>query len=181
MKVLVGSENPVKITAAREAFAQYFDKVKVTGIKVASGVSDQPIDGEIFSGARNRTRALKVISQKKNLGGNFFVGIEGGIIKLFSTWFAFGGICILDEEGRAGYGTSPFFELPPEITKHLLRGMELGNVIDNLTGETNTKQRQGAVGYLTKGTLKRKDFYLSGLLMALIPFLNQKLYFTEGR
>ena len=179
MKVLVGSENPVKIVAAQEAFSQYFDEVKVIGIKVASSVSDQPINDDIFKGACNRAQALKTINQKKNLSANFFVGIEGGITKLYSMWFAFGGICILDGEGRAGYGTSPFFELPSDISKELLAGIELGNVIDNLTGETNTKRKQGAVGYFTKGILQRKDFYLSGLLMALIPFLNQELYFAK--
>lgn len=179
MKVLVGSENPVKIAAAQEAFSQYFDGVKVIGIKVASSVSGQPINDEVFKGARHRAQSLKTISQKKNLRGNFFVGIEGGITKLYSKWLAFGGICILDEDGRAGYGTSPFFELPSDITKELLTGIELGNVIDNLTGETNTKRRQGAVGYFTKGILDRKNFYLSGLLMALIPFLNPELYFAK--
>ncbi len=179
MKVLVGSENPVKIAATQEAFACYFDGIKVLGIKIDSSVSEQPINDEVFTGARNRARTLRNINQKKRLEGNFFVGIEGGIMQLESKWFAFGGICILDKEGREGYGTSPFFELPPKITKHLLRGMELGNVMDNLTGDTNTKQKQGAVGYFTKGVLKRKDYYLNGLLMALIPFLHRDFYFKN--
>lgn len=36
MKILVGSQNPVKIEAAKEAFSKYFKKVEVAGIKVDS-------------------------------------------------------------------------------------------------------------------------------------------------
>jgi inosine/xanthosine triphosphatase len=181
MKVLVGSENPVKITAVEGAFTRYFGEVKVLGVKVDSKVSSQPINEEIFAGARNRAQALRIINQKKQLGADFFVGIEGGIIKLTGRWFAFGGICVLDKEGQEGCGTSPFFELPPTITKDLLKGTELGDVMDKLTGDTNTKQKQGAVGYFTKGILQRKDFYLNGLLMALIPFLHQESYFNRSQ
>ena len=34
MKVLVGSRNPVKVEAVREAFAKYFDPLEVIGLEV---------------------------------------------------------------------------------------------------------------------------------------------------
>jgi inosine/xanthosine triphosphatase len=177
MKVLVGSQNPVKIEAAKEAFSKYFDNVEVIGMKVDSKVPDQPINDQTFEGARNRALELKKINEEKKLGAKFFVGIEGGIIKLYSKWFAFGGMCILDDEGRIGFGTSPFFELPECITKHLLNGIELGEVMDKITGDHNTKQKYGAIGFLTKGIMNRKELYIHGLIVALIPFVNKKLYF----
>ena len=189
MKVLVGSQNPVKLEATKEAFSKYFEKlnVEVEGIKVNSKVPDQPIANETFEGARNRAFELKRINDEKNLNANFFVGIEGGLKKLFSIWFAFGVVCILDDNERIGYGTSPFFELPERITKELLKGkgkgkgkgLELGEVMDNLTGEENTKQKQGAVGYFTKGVMDRKQYYTDALIVALIPFLNKDLYFEK--
>ena len=36
MKILTGSENPVKVEAVREAFSQYFDDMTVVGIPVQS-------------------------------------------------------------------------------------------------------------------------------------------------
>ena len=179
VKILVGSRNPVKIEAVKEAFSKYFDDVEVIGIKVKSEVSDQPINDETFKGAKNRAVKLKRINEEKNLNTKFFVGIEGGIIKIFSKWFAFGGMCILDNSRKVGYGTSPLFELPEDITKHLLKGVELGDLMDNLTGEKNTKQKQGAVGYFTKNIMDRKRFYMDGLIVALIPFLNDDLYFKK--
>jgi inosine/xanthosine triphosphatase len=180
MKVLVGSRNPVKVEATKEAFSRYFDAVEVVGgIEVSSSVSNQPIEDETFEGAENRAVALRKLNEEQNLNAQFFVGIEGGIKNLFHRWFAFGVMCIMDDTGRKGYGTTPFFELPSFVYKELLQGsdVELGDVMDNLIGEKNTKQKQGAVGYFTKGVMDRKDYYVSGLTVALIPFLNEELYF----
>jgi inosine/xanthosine triphosphatase len=177
MKILVGSRNPVKIEAVREAFSKYFEDVDVIGIKVSSKVSNQPINDATFEGAKNRAVDLKRISKEKNLGAKFFVGIEGGVIKEYSRWFAFGGICIIDDKGRIGFGTSPHFELPINVTKELLNGTELGDVMDRITGEHHTKQKGGAIGYFTRGILDRKNLYVQGLVVALIPFINEKLYF----
>lgn len=176
VRVLVGSENPVKIEATREAFLKYFDNVEVVGIKVGSGVSDQPVNTETFEGAKNRALELKKINEEKGLGANFFVGIEGGIIQLYERWFAFGAVCIIDERGRTGYGTSSFFELPESIVRELLNGVELGIVMDKLAGEENVKQKYGAIGFFTKGVVSRKDLYVGGIVNALIPFINEKFY-----
>ena len=177
MKVLVGSRNPVKLEATEEAFSKYFDAVEVVGISVNSEVSNQPIEDETFAGAKNRAFELKRINEERNFEAEFFVGIEGGIKKLYDSWFVFGVMCIMDDKGRIGYGTSPFFELPSHITEKLLKGIELGDVMDNLIGEKNTKEREGAVGYFTKGVMDRKRYYVAGLTVALIPFLNEGLYF----
>lgn len=181
MKVLVGSENPVKIEAVKTAFTKYFDDIEVIGINVSSKVSNQPINDEIFNGAENRALELKKINGERNLGARFFVGIEGGIKESFSRWFVFGGMCIMDDTGKIGFGTSPHFELPESIYKQLLNGAELGDVTDKLTGEHNTKQKGGAIGFLTKDVMDRKNFYVPGLVVALIPFLNEKLYFEKSR
>jgi len=179
MKILVGSQNPVKIEATKEAFSTYFGRVEVMGIKLDSKVSKQPINDETFHGARNRAFGLKSVNDEKNLNAKFFVGIEGGITKLFSRWFTFGGMCIVDDKERLGYGTTPFFELPEKIVEKLLSGAELGEVMDKFTGMQNTKRKQGAVGHFTKGIMNRKQFYVNGLLMALIPFVNKDVYFEE--
>ena len=142
MKVLVGSRNPVKLEATKEAFSAYFGTVEVTGIGVSSNVSNQPIDDETFAGARNRAFEMKRIDEARDFNAKFFVGIEGGITKLFHRWFAFGVMCIIDVTGRMGYGTSPFFELPSHISEELLKGAELGDVMDNLIGEKNTKENR---------------------------------------
>lgn len=177
MKVLVGSTNPVKIEAVKEAFSKYFEDIQVEGIEVASGVSAQPVNEETFEGAKNRALELARINDEKNLGAEYFVGIEGGIIELYSTWFAFGGMCIIDSNGRKSFGSSSHFPLPQSIINELLEGKELGIVMDKITGEHNTKQKDGAIGFFTRNKMNRKELYVDGLTVALIPFLNEDLFF----
>jgi inosine/xanthosine triphosphatase len=179
VKILVGSKNPVKIASVKEAFENYFEEIEVTGVDVASGVSNQPIGIDTFLGAKNRALALKQISEVQNISADFFVGIEGGIIKLYEKWFAFGCMCVADNEGNIGFGSSPQFELPDVVIEKLLKGIELGEVMDEIQNEENTKQKHGAIGYFTNGVMNRKELYIEGLKVAIVPFLHKKMYFNK--
>jgi inosine/xanthosine triphosphatase len=111
------------------------------------------------------------------LGAEYFVGIEGGVGQRYQRWFAFGGMCIIDSHGRKAFGTSPQFELPQKVVEQLVEGKELGDVIDEFTNVKNSKHKFGAIGYFTNGVMNRTDLYVYGLITALVPFLNEKLYF----
>lgn len=175
-KILVGSKNPVKIISVKEAFEKYFEHVEVIGFDVNSGVSDQPVNEETFEGAKNRALELIEKDKKENLSTDYFVGIEGGIIQLYSKWFAFGCMCIADKEGKTGFGTSAHFELPKKVVDELLTGKELGDIMDSIQNKSNTKQEKGAIGYFTKGVMSRSELYVPGLITALIPFLHKELF-----
>lgn len=180
MKVLVGSKNPVKIASVEEAFSKYFQNISVEGIDVNPGVPVQPINDETFIGARNRASKLKEMNEAQNLNADFFVGIEGGIAKTFNKWFAFGCICVIDKENNIGFGNSPSFELPEFVIEKLLNGAELGDVMDEILDEQNTKQRHGAIGFFTNGVMNRKELYIEGLKVAVIPFLHKEMFFTKS-
>lgn len=177
MKIFVGSKNPVKIDSVKEALSSYFGSIEVIGIDAESGVPVQPVGDETFLGARNRARFLKLYCQKENIGADLFIGIEGGIAKLFDKWFAFGCMCIIDATGKEGFGTSPLFQLPDQVVNKLLDGIELGHVMDEIQNEENTKQKQGAIGYFTNGVMNRKELYIEGLKVAIIPFLHKDKFF----
>ncbi len=83
-KVLVGSQNPVKVEAVREAFACYFGPVEVVGLSVESGVPAQPVNDDTLAGAKNRALALRHINTTQGLGADFFVGRSPIIIALAS-------------------------------------------------------------------------------------------------
>lgn len=177
VKILVGSKNPVKTASVEEAFKNYFENVEVYGIEVDSGVSHQPFGDETFIGAENRALALKRINAEQNLFAEFFVGIEGGVIRLYEKWFAFGCMCVIDKDGNIGFGTSPHFELPESVIEKLKNGIELGDVMDEIMNEENTKQKHGAIGYFTNGVMNRKELYIEGLKVAVVPFLHKNLFF----
>ena len=50
---------PKLIEKYQERFEEYFENVEIEGISVNSEVSDQPINDEIFQGAKNRVKNLK--------------------------------------------------------------------------------------------------------------------------
>ena len=174
MKILIGSKNPIKIDAVKEAFKKYFDEVEITGIGVNSNVPDQPFNDETFFGAENRTFGLKKINEQQDLNADYFVGIEGGISKIFNRWFAYGVVCVMNTDGKKGFGTSAHFELPEKVITEIKNGKELGIVMDEIQNEQNTKQKKGAIGYFTNGKMTRKDLYVPGIITALIPFLHKE-------
>jgi len=180
MKILVGSKNPVKIEAAKEAFSKFYPDVDVEGIGVSSDVPDMPINEQTIIGATNRAQNLFELNNSENRSAEFFVGIEGGIAQFFGEWFSFGMMCIIDKEGNKGFGSSPHFQLPPSVIEKLLGGIELGDVMDEISNTHNSKQKFGAIGYFTNGVMDRKELYFSGLIAALASFQHKNLYFSRS-
>lgn len=176
MKILVGSKNPVKINAVKEAFEKHFGEAEVIGIEVPSQVPDQPINEETLIGAENRARNLYKINDEQNIKADYCVGVEGGIINQHKRWFAFGGMCVINNKGKVSFGSSPHFELPKIVVDKLLNRIELGDVMDEIMKTENSKCKSGAIGFFTNGVMDRKELYISGLLVAVVPFLHENLY-----
>ncbi len=178
-KVYIGSENPVKIECTKRGFLQVYGAesgFEFIGKSVPSGVSDQPMSHEeTFRGAENRAKYLR----KQYPDGTYFVGIEGGIQQNEDEMEAFAWVVILsdDLEGKARTAT---FQLPPKIVELIRQGVELGHADDIVFNRNNSKQGNGAVGILTGDVIDRVEYYRHAVILALIPFLNKKLYQNHG-
>ena len=174
LTVLVGSKNPTKVNAVKDAFFEVFPEqfFSIKGIKVESHVSDQPMSNEeTFNGATNR------VMNMENNDGDFYVGIEGGCLKFKKKLFAFAWVVVKNKK-RIGYGKTSLFQLPNEIKKMVESGVELGHADDVFFNRENSKQKDGAVGLLTGGLIDRKKYYKEATIMALIPFMNKKIDFS---
>lgn len=174
-KIVIASKNPVKINATLCGFQKMFpnEQFEIEGVSVPSGVSDQPkSDSETFSGAWNR--ADNACKEKSD--ADFCVGIEGGIEKKNSDMEAFAWVVIKSRNGGFGKGRTGTFFLPPQIAELIKQGKELGEADDIVFGRTNSKQENGAVGILTDNVVDRTKYYTEAIVLALIPFKNEKLY-----
>ncbi|MCG6187934.1 inosine/xanthosine triphosphatase [Maribellus maritimus] len=172
IKIVVASENPVKINAVKEGFLVFYSAIEVESIKVGSGVPDQPVsDLETKLGAHNRAVGAK----QKIPDANFWVGIEGGIEHSEKGTTAFAWIVVLSENGSGEARTTTFL-LPPAIANLVKNGRELGAAIDVVFNRENSKQKQGAVGLLTKNEISRTQLYIQAVQLALIPFINPDLF-----
>lgn len=172
--VIVGSNNPVKIQCAEEAFQVAFEETFITqGLNVNTGVNSQPFgDVETYTGAYNRAFAAKNAFPE----ADFWVGIEGGIDEVGEQMVAFAWIVVLNNSSGIGKAKTGTFFLPEAVSKLLREGKELGEADDIVFDRINSKNEGGAVGLLTNGGLSRMSFYKQGVVLALIPFLNRSLY-----
>jgi inosine/xanthosine triphosphatase len=177
MRVAVGSSNPVKVKAVERVFSRFY-KVSVIMVPVSTDVPPQPVGLDVtIRGAASRARNALAASEGAELG----VGIEAGLIQVPGTISGYMDqqfAAIIDREGRVTLGGGPSFEYPLAIVSRVLgEGIEVGIAMDRLTGVHDLGQKQGAIGYFSKGHLDRTTLSEQAVLMALLPRINQKLYF----
>lgn len=174
MKVAVGSLNPVKINAVKNAFKLVWPKKKIDvyGVDVRSGVSAQPMsDAESIKGA-----TLRAKRSIKKINAEFGVGLEGGLNKIGSKWFDCGWAVVLDKNGTCGIGSSARMLTPEKIMKLVRAGRELGTANDIVFGAKNSKQKEGHFGLMTKGIVTRTDAYKDSIVFALSRFIRPELF-----
>ncbi len=173
-KVIIASTNPVKINAVKVGFKKMFplEKFDFKGVLVNSDVKSQPMnDSETMAGAINRTNNAK--DQFKD--ASFWVGIEGGIEKIKDEMEAFAWIIIKSNQLKGKAKTGTFF-LPKKIVELIESGEELGKANDAVFGHTNSKQKNGTIGFLTENNITRTSYYTEAVIFALIPFKNPEIY-----
>ena len=164
--VIIASLNPAKINAVKSAFEAAFPQQEFDfkGVSVASGVADQPMsNAETYQGAVNRVcNATQAIPE-----GDFYVGLEAGIEgNVTFAWM------VIESDGQRGESRSASLMLPPAVLEKLEHANELGDVMDEVFGTDNIKQKGGAIGLLTHNQLSRSSVYHQALILALIPFVN---------
>jgi len=173
MLVLVGSENPVKVEAVKNAFSLYFENVETEGIEVKSGVKEQPTElEEIVQGAKNR--AKNAFEKKKC---DFSVGIEAGIFKVKGSrtgWMDTAAVSIFD--GKEFYlGFTPIFEYPKEILERALeKKITTGKAMEELYNAKDPSREEGIIGIITKGKMPRTKLHEYGIICALTGIINKK-------
>mgnify|MGYP000612820295 CR=1 FL=1 len=112
MKVLIGTNNKGKVEGAKQAFEKFYENVEVVGISVDSGVSDEPMNDEIYQGVSNRVNNLIKYAEDNNVEADFFIGVESGITNKFGKWCIIQIAVIKDKNGYESFGTGPAFPVP---------------------------------------------------------------------
>ncbi|RLV59063.1 non-canonical purine NTP phosphatase [Parashewanella curva] len=173
IKIIVGSKNPVKIKASLQAIKAYFPNTNVEpqGVDAPSLVTDQPMTAaETRQGAINRVEYCK-----KHHKADFYIAIEGGVEQNQDGVFTFAYI-VIDDLKQQRINRSAALPLPEIVYQKLTQGEELGNVMDDLFGTENIKQKGGAIGLLTQGLATRQSTYEQAITLAMAPFIHQDLF-----
>ncbi|WP_438863555.1 inosine/xanthosine triphosphatase [Neptunicella sp.] len=173
IKVIVGSTNPVKVNAVRRALSAVLESssIECVGISAPSAVADQPMSAaETLLGAKNRVEYCQAQQD-----ADYYVAIEGGVdqFEYGAATFAY---VVINDGKRQSIGRSANLPLPHSIYQALLKGEELGPLIDKLFNTHNIKQKGGAIGLFTNGHASRESAYHQALILAMAPFLHGELY-----
>ena len=171
MKVVVASRNPVKVEAARSAFATQFPdtSLEMIAVEVDSGAGDQPeSDAATRQGARTRAERAR----EKVPAADFWVGLEGGVELVGERLMAFAWMAVLGASGDLGEARTTTLPLPPAVRELVDAGVELGDANDRVFSTLNSKQGGGAFGLLTEGLYTRESVYREAMVMALVPFVH---------
>lgn len=174
-KIVVASQNPVKVRAVRESFERMSvldAETEIVALSAPSGVSDQPMtDEETYLGAKNRVLHIK----NRVPNADFWVGIEGGLSEKEGNMYAFAWVIVLSKD-KKGESRTANFQIPPKVVALIRQGIELGKADDIVFGHHNSKHHLGSVGILTHGEIDRTNLYEPAVCFALIPFINQELF-----
>lgn len=174
MKIAIGSKNPIKIKAARQAFLSIWpdEKLELVASDVPSGVSDQPLTMEdTIKGAINRAKTVKVA-----LRPDYAVGIESGLVKIGTQWFEDGWVAIIDAYGRIGLGGAPRIEVAPPIMKLIRQGHEMADAADSVFGSPGATSVHGYSGLLTDSLFTTTDVLCDAAIMALGRFVHPEIF-----
>ena len=162
MKVLIGTKNPGKIQGAKEAFKNYFDTFDIEGIPVPSDVSEEPVNNEIYEGARNRVDNLKKYAEENNIDVEYLLG----------KWVIINIAVIKDKNGYESWGTSPAFPVPDKYVDEIIT-TDLGQVMDNIFKQHDLRSGKGGISFLTNNVISRIDMTREAFVMALTQHTNE--------
>ncbi|WJG10312.1 inosine/xanthosine triphosphatase [Aliiglaciecola sp. LCG003] len=173
MRVLVGSQNPVKINAFKLTLERLFKQsiIDCVGVQAPSLVADQPMsESQTLLGAINRVTYCQAHHQ-----ADFYAAMEGGVDNFEYGPATFAYVVIADHQQQQ-VGRSANLPIPKSVHQALLEGEELGPLMDKLFGTANVKQKGGAIGLLTNDVESRTSVYIQALTLAMAPFLHPQRF-----
>lgn len=172
MRILIGTKNPGKMQGAKEAFENYFNNFDITGIPVSSNVGEQPLNNEIYEGAKNRVDTLIKHAKENNIEAEYFLGVESGITNLLGKWVIVNIAVIKDKNGYESWGTSPAFPVPNRYVDEII-STDLGKVMDKIFRQNDLRSGKGGISFLTNEVINRIDLTREAFVMALTQHINE--------
>lgn len=176
VKVAVGTENRRKVEATRQAFQAAWPRLRfqVRGVPVRSGVPEQPTEAETYRGAARRAeRALKAWPQ-----ADYGVGIEAGLMpsEFLDRHLDVQYVLVRDKFGAETASHGGGFYYPRTVEERIVRGRTVSQVLGPLAGDPRLASTSGAVGFLSRGAVDRRELTRHAVLLALVPRISRDLY-----
>lgn len=168
VRFAVGSKNPVKNAGVKSAAKRAFPKIscRFVSYEIKGHAPEQPIGyGQTWRGAMERAKqAFSKAGSKCDYG----VGLESGLIRLGRHTYDIQFCCLYDGFEFSA-GGSMGFPIPQKILNEIGGGRRsLGDVVSEISGIKNIGTKGGALAYLSRGLLHRKEMVEQAFLCALV-------------
>lgn len=175
MKILIATKNPTKVEGAKRAFSKFFSDFEIEGIPASSDVNDEPVNEELFAGAKNRVANLKEYAKNNGIKADYYIAIESGITNQLGTWLIINMAVIEDKNGKTSVGSSSGFPVPEKYVDEII-STDLGKVMDKIFNEKELRSKQGGIALLTNDAISRYDLTDQAFVMALTKFVNGNIW-----
>ncbi|HUK75458.1 MAG TPA: inosine/xanthosine triphosphatase [Nitrososphaerales archaeon] len=175
--IAVGSTNPAKMKGARLAFSRVFGDVVLKEVDTTPLVKAQPMSlEETVEGAEERA-----VFASESARPDFGVGVEAGLIELGKGWpghyLNLQIAAVVDRVGNLSFGCSSGSPIPTRFAEKLKQNREeLDRYTRELVGAKKVREEEGIVYHLSGKRLSRVEMTEQCVSMALLPWLNAKLY-----
>ena len=172
MKVIIATKNQGKIEGARRAFSHYFENIEIEGISAESEVGEQPINSDIYLGAKNRIKNLKAHCKAAGIKADLYLAIESGMYNSLGSYAITNIAVIEDNDNFESFGTSASFPVPEKYVQEVI-DTNLSDVMNKVFGEDNERHNMGGgIQLLTGNVISRIDLTEQAFVMALTRFMN---------
>jgi inosine/xanthosine triphosphatase len=169
MKIIVASQNPVKLEAVKQAFGLVFGELglEIFSVEAPSGVSDQPMDvRETAEGALNRAKNIQ------HHEADYVVGIEGGLsfVKPLDSEYGFEQTwaAVIDcASGKSEVASGPAFPIPHHVIELIRSGKNLTDAMAATYGTVDLGQKEGDNGWISDNNVDRTEASKLAVLLAL--------------
>lgn len=176
MKAIIATKNQGKIEGAKRALSYYFKDIEIEGIAVNSDVSEQPVNDDIYKGAKNRVKNLKEYCKQNNIKSDLYLSIESGITNSLGRWMITNIAVIEDNSEFESYGTSPSFPVPERLVNDVIN-TNLSEVMNSVfTKDDERHNRCGGIQLLTHQKITRIDLTEFAFIMALTKYINGEIW-----
>jgi inosine/xanthosine triphosphatase len=156
----------------RRAFPRL--RARVRGFRVPSGVPEQPYGLQAARGARRRAeRALGAWP-----AADYGIGVEAGLQRDAGVGRIVDvqHVAVVDPQGSLTAAHGGGFYYPESITRQVRSGATVSEAIGPVAGDARIGSTIGAVGFLSRGALTRRELTEQAVLLALVPRIRRDLY-----
>ena len=171
IRVSISTRNSLKETAVKSYFSTIMKNFEISRYEKYRLETEQPFGDDTIRMATDR--AMAGLTDE-----DYSIGIESGIFynRVNNSYMDVHYCTLIDRYGRITTGKSSGFEIPENIMGLVKQDKTISTAAEKAYGVSNVGEKDGIVGVISDGKLKRIDLIREAVRNAFIPRFNPEYY-----